>query len=274
MELLRLIVDLSDTETRVEQLDMYMKGYTAVVTRNPATGVWESTFGKNATCVVALSLTTPCRIVSDASHTQFEIRNDKHADVIGNFIRNESTVCGIGPLADTGVDGQFTVIFSLEESSGRVVWDISMSPITALSLEPQGFEKAHSIIGPFSLTYIVNYLDLSRFRVFSSSTVARDGTSVGSYTTRDFSVHLIAFLEYIGKLRKRKDEVLISAEKRLEFKTDISSRIVPVKAESDKVSDEAIIRRIFCTSIWRSTYCTLHAVRHRLFIHSTCMNYN
>lgn len=250
--LVEFIVKTASPDTRVTDVSLFIRNYTTSVSKNDETGYWDSTFGKNADTIVVVTFITPCRISADANRTRIEV-NAPGISGLGTVFhrRGQSDLFGIAIEDGDEDSNEFTLLMTYDGKKESILWDLARGATVDMPIFGAGFELAQSISGSFSLAYIHNYLQLSRYRVYSPPS-SQNANKGGTYSERDFGVQLMVFLEYVEKSRRRNDEYVISAEKRLHFKTEISSIMYDLDAEKERIRSSGVekgashlINRIF-----------------------------
>ncbi len=250
-DFLRYLVEQDLADTWVTRISLFVRSYTILMSKSQESGSWESTFGTNAETIIAVTFRTPLQITTDPTHSCYEIAQGPATKNIRRMYRDISqNVYGMIIEDDRNAGNEFTLLMTYSGANAKIKWDMGRNANMDLPILAAGFETAHTVQGPFSLVHMVNYLDLSRFHIYSAINI-QGGGSVSHHSERDFAVQLLLFLDYIEKSRNKKDEYLASAERRLHFKCEMSSNMHILKGEKEKivVSDASeqkpVIHRIF-----------------------------
>lgn len=106
------------------------------------------------------------------------------------------------------------------------------------------YEKALRIAGPFPTLFLINYFNLAFYKTFGPNFVADPRAAEdaqNAYTSRDFAIGLIGYLEYVGKnIGSEHDEVF-------GYKVELGFRIevLNCEAETRQIAGPSKLVRIY-----------------------------
>ena len=196
---LRSLVARAAATTGVTSVELHVKISSLDLTYSPESDVWESKFPKHFETRIVLN------ILSGFSDEQVSLNSER-----------------------------LMYVFHYDASSSSIVWEKGTSQTTDI-LKSRGFERAQTVFGPFPVRYILDYLNLSQFKVFASPT-RNDAVHVSIFTERDFSIQLMEFLEHLQTTRHSGDRSNTPSRDVFRYQIQMQSSISLLSVESEQIN--------------------------------------
>lgn len=197
-EVLQRLMSVSAADTAVLYVELYIKGATPELKYSPESDVWESKFPKH-----------------------FETRL---------VIRVSAGVSSEG-VPPSSLASTYMFYYDLKESS--VVWDVASSDYNEV-FRQSGLEKAERMDGPFPVRYILDYLNLSQFKIYSGGSSAPQ-MSDSIFSERDFAIQLMQYLEHLEKTRHSDDRPSSPTRDAFRFQIRMQSSISLLSTETEQI---------------------------------------
>jgi hypothetical protein len=197
-ELLQRLVTVSAAGTGITSVELYINNPTLELKYSPESDVWESKFPKHFDTRIVLSLS------SDLSR----------GDTLTSLVVS-------------------TYIFYYNIKESNVAWEVASSGYKE-TLHGSGFEKAQTILGPFPVRYILDYLSLSQFKVYSgASSTAHVSDSI--FSDRDFAIQLMQYLEHLMTTRHSDERPSSPTRDAFLYQIRIESSISLLSRETEEI---------------------------------------
>jgi len=196
---LKKLLEADPSKLAITSVELYVRNPPLNLSYSPESDVWESRFPKHF-------------------ETRIVIR------LMGGFSDDQ-----IAPGAV-----QEVYIIHYDGGSSSISWRIS-SRDGEESLKGEGFEKAQEILGPFPVRYILDYLSLSQFKMYSSAQ-SPSKTSESIFAERDFAIQLMQYLEHLETTRHSTERSNSPTRDAFRFQVSMQTNITLLSAESDQIT--------------------------------------
>ena len=195
---LQSLIQTDSSKTGVTSVELYIRNPALNLTYSPESDVWESKFPKHFETRIVL------RIMAGFSDDLMLLEGLKEV-----------------------------YVFHYDCQSSSVSWRIS--PIDCEeTLKKEGFEKAQTVSGPFPLRYILDFLSVSQFKLYSSPPPAKQSNE-SIFAERDFAIQLMQYLEHLETTRHSVDRSNSPTRDAFRFQSRMQSNISLLSCESDQI---------------------------------------
>jgi hypothetical protein len=173
---LKDIISSDPKSARVVEVDLYMKNYTVSLNFTPETDSWESCFTKHFDSYIRMRFLADAVIVTD----------------VAGVLR----VQPVAPSALTEEHGTSITILTKIDNA-EIKWEHRTDDGIDVLLST-GYEKAETVTGPFPLQYILNYIEIAKYKIYATPKSVHASPNESILAERDYAVQLIQFLQHMA----------------------------------------------------------------------------
>ena len=196
---LKSIVASDASRIGITSVELYIRNSSLNLKYSPESDVWESRFPKQFETRIVLRL-------------------------MGGFSDDQVSLDSVKEV----------YLFYYDCESSSINWRISSIDCEE-TLNKEGFEKAQSVSGPFPLRYILDYLALSQFKLYSSP-VPSKRSSESIFSERDFAIQLMQYLEHLETTRHSSERSNSPVRDAFRFPIKMQTSISLLSEELDQIS--------------------------------------
>jgi len=229
-QILKDFISSDPKMARVMEVDLFMKDYIVSLNFIPETNTWESSFTKHFDAYIRIRMCVNALIAPD----------NKGIFRVQPFV----------PSAFSGDEHEVSITILLKIENSKISWEHRSDDGIDI-LKTKGYERAISISGPFPVQYILNYVDIAKYKLYSHHTGdGSTGPNESILAERDFSVQMIQYMEHLSVTRHNAEIPPVTTGG-LGYKPRMHVSTSLLRAESEKIEtspgevNKSILRRVF-----------------------------
>ena len=227
------VLAFDEGKTQVSEVRLFLRDHSLKLKFNHETDSWISTITNDCNARIVVTLVTECVFSgSSSSGRYFAFSRKPRTDALKVLKKRTSSGLDAADL-DVTIDGS-------QGPVGICLWYDSLTestnwyPMSAVggnvqSLQQEGYESAEAVSGHFPLSFVLDYLRLARYKVFSETPLDSSSELTrypGLYSSRHFCVHLMEYINYVSSSWKERVD-----PDSLGYKVEMNHRVTLLSSE-------------------------------------------
>jgi hypothetical protein len=232
------VLEIDAGETKLLEVRLFLKDYTLKLDFNQETDTWISTLVSHCNARIVITLETKCTFSRSSSTGRFSIHAAKLAASSAKVLTRGSS-SGVQSSehesAIDGLNGKVGLSMWYDTLSEHAVWSAMSAEGSNVAdlMQSDGYEVAETVSGRFPLAFVIEYLRVAKFKVFSETPLnasADFARQKGVYSARHFCTSMMEYLLFVSK--SWKDRV---NEQSLDYRIEMNHRVNLLEKERSAI---------------------------------------